>query len=100
MSQTAKDIAKSIADLISSFEEYSPRLSGDVEYIDSTGEEKPIEWSLHLDGEDEVKIVIETGVNAIYLNSDRLTLMMEALDFFTSLEPKQRKVIMNILEKE
>lgn len=95
-----KELAKKIAELISDFEDNSPNLSGEVEYVDSSGEERPVDWSLHLDEDNNVKIVIETGINAVYLSEDHLTLMLEALNFFTSLEPRQRKVIMTILEKE
>lgn len=99
MSDRAKQLAKEISDLISEFESCSPELSGELELVDQSGDSSEVEWNLHLD-EDEIRIVIETGVNAVYIDHETLVSMLAASDFFATLEPQQRRLLMSILERE
>lgn len=99
MTAKAKELAQQITDLVNEFENWSPPLSGKIEVVDSTGDSNPVGWNLHLD-EDDIKIVIETGINAIYIDHHELMAMIAASDFFNTLEPNQRKLLMSILERE
>jgi hypothetical protein len=99
MSDRAKELAREISDLISEFEECSPDLSGSLELVDHSGDVVPVDWNLHIDGED-IKIVIETGANAVYIDNDALAHMVSASNFFLTLGVQQRKLLMSILERD
>lgn len=99
MSDKAKELAGKISDLIHQFEDESPGLSGTIEIVNQAGDPDEADWNLHLD-DNEVKIVIELGVNAVYITHDQLLEMLSASEFFTELDPEQRKLIISILERE
>lgn len=99
MSDKAKDLAKQISELITEFESCSPDLSGYLEIINSHGDNDEVDWNLHLDDE-EVKIVIETGASAVYIDHESMVAMLAATDFFSSLGGPERKLLMSILERD
>src|SRR3990167_7684032 len=91
----AKKLAEDIISLIEEFEKQSPDLIGEL--VTSKGGTES--WSLHLD-QHEVKVVIDVGSSVVYLNEDNIRQMKAAIEFFTTLEPKQRRIMMNILDSE
>lgn len=99
MSDKAKELAGKISDLVREFEEESPELTGVLSIVNQAGDPDEADWNLHLD-EDEVKIVIELGINAVYIDHDQLVKMLEASSFFTDLDPAQRRLLISILERE
>lgn len=99
MSDKAKELAGKISDLVREFEEESPELTGVLSIVNQAGDSDEADWNLHLD-EDEVKIVIELGINAVYIDHDQLVKMLEASRFFTDLDPAQRRLLISILERE
>jgi hypothetical protein len=99
LSDKAKELAGKISDLIYEFEEESPDLSGSLDIVNQAGDPDEAEWNLHLD-DDEVKIVIELGINAVYISHEQLLEMLSASEFFTELKPAQRRLLISILERE
>lgn len=99
MSDKAKELAGKISELIYEFEEESPSLSGVIEIINQAGDPDEADWNLHLD-EGEVKIVIELGITAVYIDHNQLVQMLAASNFFSELQPAQRRLLISILERE
>lgn len=95
----AKSLASEISRLIGEFEDCSPDLHGYLEFIDQSGEDASVDWNLYLDA-GIVKIVVETGVNSIFLDSNDLKKMLKAAEFFEQLPAEERKLVMSILERD
>lgn len=97
MSEKAKELAGEIVNLLSEFKDCSPDISGYVTVVGNDGSSEGVEWNLFLDS-DGIQIVVDTGINAIYLDMESLNSMLDAGKFFAQLDSSQRAILMSILE--